>query len=203
MQVRLHTFHGPNRLVPFAAVCAEFDEPPDPAPGGGTAQDRALEQARRRLIARLLGEDGAASAGKPSFAEFAAALAARLQASHVQALHWKIQGAPGGRVRILLGFVDPEAGMLALCGALEIAEAVFGARAGATAAAARTRLAFDSSGPPSRPASRRATPRSRCSGRPAGWASRCSPSPKVRASGSTGTVHAACTSTVPPAIAMP
>ncbi|MEZ5563528.1 MAG: hypothetical protein R3F27_11305 [Gammaproteobacteria bacterium] len=121
LQVRYTVFQGPSLAAPFAAVAAEFQEPAD---AGMPAAPLAAKLAT--FIPPALMRRVVLPPGQVSFAQLAAALAIALQDLHGRlGLELQIQRLSGGACRILLGYHDAQASMMALETGLELATAFF------------------------------------------------------------------------------
>ena len=121
LQVRYTVFQGPNLAAPFAAVAAEFSEPAD---AGMPARQMAAKLAT--FIPPALMRRVVLPPGQVSFAQLAAALASALQDLHGRlGLDLQIQRLNDGACRILLGYHDAPASMMALEVGLELATAFF------------------------------------------------------------------------------
>ncbi len=121
MQVDFRVLEGPSTLAPFAAVVAEFSSPFESPLEASRAASQLTEllpgEFRQRIV--LPPEDVA-------FEQLAMALASALQDLQGPCgLPAKVRRTDAGRGRILLGFVDAQATLLALRAGLEIAGAVF------------------------------------------------------------------------------
>ncbi|MEZ5564491.1 MAG: hypothetical protein R3F24_02795 [Gammaproteobacteria bacterium] len=121
LPVSYTTFHGPSLAAPFAAVAAEF-----PEPAGIAVPSAQLAAKLATFIPPALMRRVVLPSGKASFAQLAAALAVALQDLHGRTgLEVRIQRLNGSACRILLGYYDAQASMMALEVGLELATAFF------------------------------------------------------------------------------
>lgn len=121
LQVRYAAFQGPSLVAPFAAVTAEFIEPAAPGMPATQLADKLATFIPPALMRRVV-----LPPGEVSFAQLAAALARALQDLHGrQGLDLQIQRLNDGSCRIVLGYHDAQASMMALEVGLELATAFF------------------------------------------------------------------------------
>ncbi len=121
LRVKYTVFHGPSLVAPFAAVAAEFPEPVE-----AVMPAKALAEKLASFIPRALMRRVVLPPGDVSFAQLAAVLASALQDLHGRlGMDLQIQRLNGGDCRILLGYYDIQASMMALEVGLELATAFF------------------------------------------------------------------------------
>ncbi len=129
LQVRYTVFHGPNLAAPFAAVAAEFSEPVEAVMPARQLAEKLAGFIPPALMCRVV-----LPPGQVSFAQLAAVLASALQDLHGRVgLDLQIQRLSGGGCRILLGYYDASASMMALEVGLELATAFFNEAGGRAA----------------------------------------------------------------------
>lgn len=121
LAVKYTVFQGPNLAAPFAAVAAEFPEPVAVVMPAGQLAAKLGTFIPPVLMRRVV-----LPPGEVSFAQLAAVLASALQDLHGRlGLDLQIQRLNDGTCRILLGYHDAQASMLALEIGLELATAFF------------------------------------------------------------------------------
>ena len=126
LQVRYTVFQGPNLAAPFAAVAAEFPEPVEAVIPAAQLAGKLASFIPPALMRRVV-----LPPGQVSFAQLAAALASALQDLQGRlGLDLQIQRLSGGSCRILLGYYDAQASMMALEVGLELATAFFNEASG-------------------------------------------------------------------------
>lgn len=121
LRVKYTVFQGPGLAAPFAAVAAEFSEPVETV-----MPAKALAGKLAGFIPPALMRRVVLPPGDVDFVQLAAALARALQDLHGRlGLDLRIQRLGGGSCRILLGYYDVQASMMALEVGLELATAFF------------------------------------------------------------------------------
>ena len=126
MQITFRVFEGPGLLAPFASVVAEFADPvvaelPDDALGNHLSRLLPTDLARRITPQRQ----------ETRFESIVADLATAIQDFHgPNDLPALAQRAGDGSARVLLGYHDAQATLLALQAGLALAAAVFGLASG-------------------------------------------------------------------------
>jgi cyanophycin synthetase len=125
-QVSYRMLHGPSVLAPWPAVVAEF-----PAPPYRSLPADEIEPALRELLSPDLFALVALPVPDGAFETLAGAIAIALQdAGGPSGLAFRSTRSAGGQCRVLVGFHDPSAALLALQAGLEAAQALFRRRAG-------------------------------------------------------------------------